>query len=162
MDKVEGFDGIPIVDDYCMNVNLAMNGIDTTAGNLPQLIFISLALEGKAAPSRGSMTFGSRGMRTSTHPCEIISMLMLPSARVANIFPAVPTIWRIWPPTSDKMAMSWDTVIYARDCQEEARRTFWSTHMTDLLQITDYTIQSLLVAEILHGHTDLWMCRSAS
>ena len=38
-------------------------------------------------------------------------MLTLPSANVENILPAIPTMCRICLPTSDKIAMSFETVI---------------------------------------------------
>lgn len=40
-------------------------------------------------------------------------MLTLPSARVENIFPAIPTMCRICRPTRDKMAISLETVIWS-------------------------------------------------
>lgn len=46
-------------------------------------------------------------------------MLTLPSARVENIFPAIPTMCRICRPTRDKIAMSLETVICSAKIEDQ-------------------------------------------
>ena len=93
---------------------------------------------------RASRASTTHEMLISDAPWLIISMFTFPSASVVNMRPAIPTMFRIWCPTSDRIAMSWCTVTWPPSACGGKRSTQKGAYRAVSLQVLHEALQRVI------------------